>query len=460
MKLPDYNFLSTKKQGNLILKEVFDKVYDFNIFDIPPFFAFERVGEQEDLKFLGLAVPGHPSIHPSEYLKLYKGKNNKGEDVLNYEAYFTILDTGEKPITRKWITSLIEDNENNLRYAPDAWKEFIEKGEITPLEVTHEYKNRDIKGYNKLYYGVPGSGKSKKIDDELNEIPESQKERVLFHPDYTYSDFIGQILPEVKDEQINYSFAPGPFTKILEKAFHNPDKEFYLIIEELNRGNAPAIFGDVFQLLDRVKEHSENNEYPIGTSEYSITNLDIAKSIYNNSEFKEYGEKVRIPSNLSIIASMNTSDQNVFTLDTAFQRRWNMEMVDNDFENVDKDFYNTGVMETDVSWKEFNTRINDIILEKNQSMMSSEDKRLGVYFVNKEEVKNTELFAQKVIKYLWDDAFKFSREEVFDNKYTSLEYIIKDLKDNEVEKFSIFEKTIREKLEEKEKSKSKELEEK
>ena len=157
---------------------------------------------------------------------------------------------------------------------------------------------------------------------------------------------------------------------------------------------------------------------------------------------------------------MNTSDQNVFTLDTAFQRRWNMEMVDNDFENVDKDFYNTGVMETDVSWKEFNTRINDIILEKNQSMMSSEDKRLGVYFVNKEEVKNTELFAQKVIKYLWDDAFKFSREEVFDNKYTSLEYIIKDLKDNEVEKFSIFEKTIREKLEEKEKSKSKELEEK
>lgn len=454
-----FNFLSTKKQGNLILKEVFDKVYDFNIFDIPPFFAFERVGEQEDLKFLGLAVPGHPSIHPSEYLKLYKGKNNKGEDVLNYEAYFTILDTGEKPITRKWITSLIEDNENNLIYAPDAWKEFVEKGEITPLEVIHDYKNRNIEGYNKLYYGVPGSGKSKKIDDELNEIPESQKERVLFHPDYTYSDFIGQILPEVKDEQINYSFAPGPFTKILEKAFHNPDKKFYLIIEELNRGNAPAIFGDVFQLLDRIKEQP-NNEYPIGTSEYSITNLDIAKSIYNNSEFKEYGEKVRIPSNLSIIASMNTSDQNVFTLDTAFQRRWNMEMVDNDFENVDKDFYNTGVMETNVSWKEFNTLINDIILEKNQSMMSSEDKRLGVYFVNKDEIENPKLFAQKVIKYLWDDAFKFSREEVFDNKYTSLEYIIKDLKNNEVEKFSIFEKTIREKLEEKEKSKSKELEEK
>ena len=92
--------------------------------------------------------------------------------------------------------------------------------------------------------------------------------------------------------------------------------------------------------------------------------------------------------------------------------------------------------------------------------MSSEDKRLGVYFVNKDEIENPKLFAQKVIKYLWDDAFKFSREEVFDNKYTSLEYIIKDLKNNEVEKFSIFEKTIREKLEEKEKPKSKELEEK
>lgn len=443
------NFLDTGKRGNAILKESFDKLNCFNITeDIPPFFVFRKT-EGSNRKFLGLAVPGHPSIRPSESLKLIKGQTEDGDDFLNYEAYFTILDTGEKPITRKWITSLIEDNENNLSYAPDAWKEFIEKGEITPLEVIHEYKNRDIKGYNKLYYGVPGSGKSKKIDDELNEIPESQKERVLFHPDYTYSDFIGQILPEIKDEQIDYSFAPGPFTKILEKAFHNPDKEFYLIIEELNRGNAPAIFGDVFQLLDRIKEQP-NNEYPIGTSEYSITNLDIAKSIYNNSEFKEYGEKVRIPSNLSIIASMNTSDQNVFTLDTAFQRRWNMEMVDNDFENVDENFYGTGVMGTDVSWKIFCTRINDIILEKNQSMMSSEDKRLGVYFVNKEEVKNTELFAQKVIKYLWDDAFKFSREEVFDNKYTSLEYIIKDLKDNEVEKFSIFEKTIREKLEEKE----------
>ena len=438
------NFLSTGKKGNVILKEVFDKLNYFNISDIPPFFAFQKT-EGRDLEFLGLAVPGHPDIPSFDDLILYKKETDNGEEFLNYEAYFTILDTGEKPISREWIKSLVEDNEDNLQYAPTAWKDFIEKGRegIKPLEVIHYYENREDKdGCNKLYYGVPGSGKSREINKQLKEIPESQKERVLFHPDYTYSDFIGQILPKTENGEITYPFIPGPFTRILEKAFHNPNNHYYLIIEEMNRGNAPAIFGDIFQLLDRK---SEDERLLKGTSEYSITNADIAKSIYNNPELEKYGYKIRIPSNLSIYATMNTSDQNVFTLDTAFQRRWDMEMIKNDWDDKKLKF---NILDTNISWNEFGKGMNKLIIDKNKHGLSSEDKRFGAYFIKKEDSKGnddekeTKKFAEKVLKYLWDDAFKFHRDHVFDGdevEQFALEFFIEKFIENEKDdKFSIF----------------------
>lgn len=174
-------------------------------------------------------------------------------------------------------------------------------------------ENRISTGCNVLLYGVPGSGKSWTIEHEYCK-PESVVERLVFHPDYTYSDFIGQILPAVaEDGQVSYKFTPGPFTNILREAYNNPGKEYILIIEEINRGNAPAIFGEVFQLLDRKVEirDIDDDGYPIGTSEYGITNMNIAEEMYGKDRKTE---KVRIPSNLSIIGTMNTSDQNVFTL--------------------------------------------------------------------------------------------------------------------------------------------------
>ena len=188
-------------------------------------------------------------------------------------------------------------------------------------------------GENVLLYGVPGSGKSWTIEHEYCK-PGSVVERLVFHPDYTYSDFIGQILPAVaEDGQVSYKFTPGPFTNILREAYNNPSKEYILIIEEINRGNAPAIFGEGFQLLDRKVEirDIDDDGYPIATSEYGITNMNIAEEMYGKDRKTE---KVRIPSNLSIIGTMNTSDQNVFTLDTAFQRRWDMRLIENDFSNT------------------------------------------------------------------------------------------------------------------------------
>lgn len=339
-------------------------------------------------------------------------------------------------------------------------------------------------GMNVLLYGVPGSGKSWTIEHEYRK-PDSKVVRLVFHPDYTYSDFIGQILPNVSDQgQVSYKFTPGPFTTTLRDAYNNPTVEYILIIEEINRGNAPAIFGEVFQLLDRKAEIKDNDDgFPIGTSEYGIINKDIAREMYGESRI---GDEIRIPSNLSIIGTMNTSDQNVFTLDTAFQRRWDMRLIENNFDNVEPSFANAVILDTGVTWKDFCTEINKNVIGNGVYMATSEDKRLGAYFVHlkdlqfdermgdlnsgeydtlrKKEVsgnlsddeklrlseirdamKQNRKFPEKVIKYLWDDAFKFNRESVFEStEYQSLEQVIRAfLYANGFERFKVFKENIR-----------------
>lgn len=442
---PGPNLFQNTIHGNKLLLDVFSKLHSGqSLEDIPPFFVFLKTGERRNLRFLGLAAPGNPSISPGNDLKTIWSTIN-GERYINYLAYFTILDTGDEPITRQWIDSLYDADEDDSLYAPEVWKNFIENGRegIVALKAPTfcDYVHRKEGGVNKLYYGVPGSGKSFEINKKLINVNESQKHRILFHPDYTYSDFVGQILPHVENNQVTYKFTPGPFTEILEKAFHDPKNDYYLLIEEINRGNAPAIFGDIFQLLDRIDGSNSENEDEVltkGTSEFAITNSDIASFIYRENEFEVYGNKFRIPSNLSILATMNTSDQNVFTLDTAFQRRWGMKLIPNNFDNVEESFKSTTISNSDLRWDVFCERINAIILDNNTLNLSSEDKRLGVHFVNIDEIKNGEKFAEKVLKYLWDDAFKFDRKIVFKEEYKSLEDVITDFTDEDKECFEVF----------------------
>lgn len=302
--------------------------------------------------------------------------------------------------------------------------------EIPPSRTIDE-TTRITGGANYLLYGVPGSGKSHTVKTEYCD-DEERMERVVFHPDYTYSDFVGQIMPKLDEEnRVYYDFSPGPFTRMLKKAYTTPSKEFFLVIEELNRGNAPAIFGEVFQLLDR-KERTE--EGIIGESSYGISNTYVAVIVYNNPD-----HPVLIPSNLNIVATMNTSDQNVFTLDTAFQRRWRMRMIEN---NIGAAVHaKLTILDTLVTWEQFNTAINRLILDANSRLSSSEDKRLGAYFVSplelklttssdeREAYKQNSRFPEKVLKYLWDDAFKFSREVIFDiDSFQSLEDVIRTFK--------------------------------
>lgn len=276
-------------------------------------------------------------------------------------------------------------------------------------------KNAIKGGRNILYYGVPGSGKSFKIDEEIKvEKAESRAQRVVFHPDYTYSDLIGQIMPRLKkggqgEDRLTYEFVPGPFTKILKMALLDPMNKYYLIIEEINRGNAPAIFGDVFQLLDRNED---------GTGKYSITNFDIGEAVFSD-ELHE----VRIPSNLSIYATMNTSDQNVFTLDTAFQRRWEMEYINNDIRKANH--ANRNIAYSEITWGSFALTVNEKIVEYSAEMTGSEDKQLGAYFVQENELGRNR-FPQKALKYLWDDAFKLDHQKIFSADIHSIGELISE----------------------------------
>lgn len=282
-----------------------------------------------------------------------------------------------------------------------------------------------------IYYGVPGCGKSNKINEALKGVPDERKIRTVFHPEYTNADFVGQILPKTDGGNISYEFTPGPFTEILKRAGQEPGKDFYLIIEEINRGNAAAIFGDIFQLLDR----DEN-----GVSQYSIQNKDIAQ--YINSQ----DNSIRLPKNLSIIATMNTSDQNVFTLDNAFQRRFDMVLVRSgvtrsekakapspdskvyNFEPDDgaiRDQFESKIEGTNIPWGFFWDWVNSEIAGTLRGLSGTEDKRLGLWFVkNKNGEIPKKVFAEKVLKYLWDDAFKFKRKEIFCENIQSLESLI------------------------------------
>lgn len=388
-------------------------------------------------------------LHAGSYLIIMKRKTQFSYDVFGIVPNKGIDGDGQLSLLNNQFFKLATNTTVNV--------EELQGNGANGLYSAQKEHLRKTTGENILLYGVPGSGKSWTIQHEYCDDEECM-ERLVFHPDYMYSDFVGQILPVVKKddegkEKVRYEFKPGPFTKILKKAYEDPQRSYYLVIEEINRGNAPAIFGEIFQLLDRMDKDKDG--FKKGTSEYGITNENIALEVYGDSE-----RKVRIPANLSILGTMNTSDQNVFTLDTAFQRRWIMRMIKNSF--AKHEYADKSILDTTVSWQQFCEAINEEILKRN-NVTSSEDKRLGAYFVSADDLtfvktqddssekqlieaehKNAR-FAEKVIKYLWDDAFKFSHPDTFDtHRYKSLEKVIETFNaSNKNDRFRVFHENLR-----------------
>lgn len=298
------------------------------------------------------------------------------------------------------------------------------------LKIKNETTKGIIESANILFYGVPGCGKSHTVGKKYeSKVKEEYTIRVVFHPDYTYSDFVGQLMPVLKEipnaqgekeEKLQYEFVLGPFTRILQLAETYKDQQCLLIIEELNRGNAPAIFGEIFQLLDRNDD---------GTSRYGIYNSDIAEKVYGDKN-----KSIKLSPNLTIVATMNTSDQNVFTMDTAFQRRWQMKHIPNRFtgESLDEKTINhvaKHLPNSEISWGVFAQTINKKMHTANLGFGGTEDKSLGVYFATDNDLDDAERFAEKVLKYLWDDAFKLGRKELFNDCSQGLSAVIEAYED-------------------------------
>lgn len=383
-----------------------------------------------------------------EWQKSYNGIKELKDDDFIVNLY-TVNDKNryyvraDEKIFKDYLRSVIVPKISDIIFFKDEVKKIIEIHLAVNYSYTSnpdeedeqdDFKNETTKGIiesaNILFYGVPGCGKSHTVGKKYeSKVKEEYTIRVVFHPDYTYSDFVGQIMPVlekvenkdgIEEEKLQYKFIPGPFTRILQLAEIHKDQQCLLIIEELNRGNAPAIFGEIFQLLDRKDN---------GESKYGIYNADIAEKVYGDKN-----KSIKLPPNLTIVATMNTSDQNVFTMDTAFQRRWQMKHIPNRFtgESLDEKTINhvaKHLPKSEISWGAFAQIVNQKMHTANLGFGGTEDKSLGVYFATDNDLDDAERFAEKVLKYLWDDAFKLGRKELFNDCSQGLSAVIEAYED-------------------------------
>ena len=370
---------------------------------------------------------------------IYKALTESDEDVLYSDShefvgptriYNNVLKEGVEP----WIG--INKNVLNLKgnLNPDA--ESISQMLSTTLDIfsvkddssmseedsEDNYEEETVGKQNndyplqQIFYGAPGTGKSHRIKEDIGVKKAEENNlvfRTTFHPDSDYSTFVGAYKPTIrpvadkykavagKDEEITYSFVPQAFLQAYVAAWNNPEENVYLVIEEINRGNCAQIFGDLFQLLDRDCEGV--SEYPImadnDLKKYLNGKDEEGKDVLTNKDGIKDG-KLRLPSNLYIWATMNTSDQSLFPIDSAFKRRWEWKYIPID---TKKESWSIAVDGENYSWTSFLEIVNERVFKAT----SSEDKQLGFYFCKAQNnVVSAETFVSKVLFYLWNDVFK------------------------------------------------------
>ncbi|MBR1723116.1 MAG: AAA family ATPase [Treponema sp.] len=323
----------------------------------------------------------------------------------------------------EWITAL------GIRYATYITEKYINPKKQNELIDDFDLLNNGEQTTKKKEQLVQGAKAAYRLhlNDKLL-CYKSRGERVTFHPNYSYAQFVGTYKPvqdSADENQIKYEYIPGPFMRIYTAAKQNPSQNFLLLIEEINRANVAAVFGDVFQLLDR--DENGNSEYPVAASE------DIKKYLAKNGIHED---ELKIPSNMYIWATMNSADQGVFPMDTAFKRRWEFEYIDIN-KNADKlvDEDNKPILipipskEGKIAYKEIKYDLykwNDVREKINDKLSEissvSEDKLLGPFFISLEKLRSAKddpqefigLFKSKVLMYLFEDVVKISPTKLFE----------------------------------------------
>lgn len=303
-------------------------------------------------------------------------------------------------------------------------------------------------GTNIIFYGAPGTGKSYRVHNEMS--ASAEKIVTVFHPDTQYTDFVGALKPAMEADGhggsvITYRFRPGPFSRALIQAVARPDRKVCLIIEEINRASAAAVFGELFQLLDRNLD---------GESTYSINAMDPDMLGYINTELGTRGcapiERLRIPANLTLLATMNSSDQAVMPMDTAFKRRWSFDYLPIDFSKPEIP-QTTIVLATQagkysVSWPVLAGIINDTLI----GCDIAEDRLVGPFFLGEKELETPEkakaALGGKLFIYLWDDVLRhIGHQKIFASAYRTFGNLSAAFRND----MAVFSPAVEEKLKEK-----------
>lgn len=337
------------------------------------------------------------------------------EDTANAISYFASIyqniDEYEFDKANRHIAAMMKEL---TFYCPD---EYSGLGDPLPLimQLIHLDENSNNQSsvqtlpagisHNLIYFGAPGTGKSFSMQSEANRYfrPENVT-RVTFYPDYTNAQFVGSLRPYTEDGKSGYRYVPGPFLEVYLKALHSQDP-VVLLIEEINRANPAAVFGDIFQLLDRADDGT--SVFPINTSQELCSFLTNAKAVEAAS--------LSIPPNMYIWATMNSADQGVFPMDTAFKRRWDFNYMGLDDGEAEFDGIEVSLGSTNkhVPWNVLRHAINNLLLSANVN----EDKLLGAFFIPKSRLIDNDTFhhafKNKVIMYLYEDAARMKRDRIF-----------------------------------------------
>lgn len=328
---------------------------------------------------------------------------------------------------KKSLEEIKNSNLHNQEYYASYVSGSVKKNNDKIEKLEYVKCSRIDKPNNRIIFGAPGTGKSHLIEEDRKKYFGNNYERVTFHPSYTYAQFVGTYKPRSKKVQagsedkkeISYEYVPGPFLRVLTKALKSIKdggeiENYVLIIEEINRANPAAVFGDTFQLLDRKD----------GESEYEISVNEDMKDYLRDKLEEEY-ETIKIPANMYIWATMNSADQGVYPMDTAFKRRWNFEYIDIDNGQADNDAIVKLKDGKRFKWNDLRKEINEK-LEKVPSV--DEDKFIGPFFLNKDNLNDKNFdscFKSKLLMYLYQDVLRHKKNDLFKGNFTSFSKLLK-----------------------------------
>ena len=385
-------------------------------------------------------VDAQPVNHKEEFRRWMLQKNMSRNTVSNYcsyiqtaerllpvEGYASAFEIGDAETLGSYTAELYASPDfldyqyqNYIAYAFTAYDKFLK--DQHPIAKDIEALRRDLENMprNLIVFGAPGTGKSFYLEAKRKEYekcgllgePDSKHwERVTFHPDYSYANFVGTYKPTADGRDITYKFVPGPFLRLLVKALKNPEVPYLLIVEEINRAEPAAVFGDVFQLLDRNKDNK---------SEYAICPSEDMKAYLAENGIGS--DTLSLPENFYLWATMNSADQGVFPMDTAFKRRWEFKYIgvdDNatELENEKIELKPKKSEPQNFCWDFVRRKINDRLAESK----INEDKQLGPFFLKLpkndagiDAERFADLFKNKVLMYLFEDAARQKRNTMFE----------------------------------------------